>query len=117
MIFDRALLRAKRTDSERVGLNIKIPVELKNEFDKVCRKHGISMTSMMLSLIETAIDESNGKYESRELELKRLLNMRIDYLNKRIKDFESDFDPEYFNDYRDNQAEKMRLESMREELS
>jgi len=63
VLLDKALLKAKRTDEEKVGLNIKVPVSLKNEFDALCKKHGVSMTSMMLAFIENAVEEDTNPSE------------------------------------------------------
>jgi len=65
MTLEKALNKAKRTDEEKVGLNIKIPIGLKNTFEDICKQHGVSMTSMMLSLIEVAIDE----YQENQVDL------------------------------------------------
>ncbi|WP_294956989.1 hypothetical protein [Sulfurovum sp.] len=110
MFLEKALNKAKRTDEEKVGLNIKVPVGLKNEFEEVCKKHGVSMTSMMLSLIETIVDESHGIRDAKEIEFQRLLNDRISLLNEQIKHFEDNVDPEYFDNYKSMQSERSRLE-------
>lgn len=73
MLLNRALSKAKRTDEEKVGLNIKVPIGLKNEFDELCKENGVSMTSMMLALIETVLDESKGHIQ--ELDAEGLLNL------------------------------------------
>ena len=110
MFLDKALNKAKRTDEEKVGLNIKVPIGLKNEFEEVCKKHGVSMTSMMLSLIETIIDESNGIRDARDIEFQRLINNQISLLDEHIKYFEKNVDPDHFDDYKSMQAERSRLE-------
>ena len=112
MFIDRALAKAKSTDGEKVGLNIKVPIGLKNEFDAVCKKNGVSMTSMMLSLIETVIDESKGIQDAKEIEFQRLLRNRISFLTEQIQYFESNVDPDYFEDYQNNQAERSKLECL-----
>ena len=62
MAFQEALKKAKQSDEEKVGLNIKIPISLKEKFETICKKNEVSMTNMMLSLIEVAIEE----YENTE---------------------------------------------------
>ena len=84
MLLDKALKKAKRTDEEKVGLNIKVPIGLKNDFDNLCKEHGVSMTSMMLALIETVVEESKGFYEVLDAESLLKLNNDINRLQKEI---------------------------------
>ena len=49
----------RKIDEKKVGLNIKIPLSLKEDFDFVCKANGVSMTSKMLKLIQVAV--ANGK--------------------------------------------------------
>lgn len=85
MLLDRALNKAKRTDEEKVGLNIKVPIGLKNEFDEVCKKNGVSMTSMMLALIETVIDEAKGRIKELDAQSLLALNNQIIQLEVDIR--------------------------------
>ena len=88
MTLNKALVKAKRNDEEKVGLNIKIPISLKNEFDELCKNNGVSMTAMMLSLIEVAIEESRGEYDAREAMFIKLSNDKIALLEELIAKLE-----------------------------
>jgi len=78
MSLNKALMKAKRTDEEKVGLNIKVPISLKNNFDALCKKNSVSMTSMMLALIENAVDEDTDTN-----------NLALDVLLDRLADARS----------------------------
>ena len=57
MDIKKAFRNAKSMEEEKVGLNIKVPISLKNDFEEACKKNGTSMTSMMLSLIKMTVEE------------------------------------------------------------
>jgi len=86
MLLNKALKKAKRTDEEKVGLNIKVPIGLKNEFDEVCKNNGVSMTTMMLALIETVVDEDKGLIQDLDAEGLLALNNKIIQLQHEIND-------------------------------
>ena len=120
MLLNKALKKAKRTDEEKVGLNIKVPIGLKNEFDEVCKNNGVSMTSMMLALIETVIDEDKGLIQDLDAEGLLALNNKIIQLQHEINDMCSwETDPNTGKDnlipcaYMDNDAQGMELYDMK----
>jgi len=86
MLLNKALKKARRTDEEKVGLNIKVPIGLKNEFDEVCKNNGVSMTSMMLALIETVTDEAKGLIQDLDAEGLLALNNKIIELENEVND-------------------------------
>ena len=103
MAFQEALKKAKQSDEEKVGLNIKIPIGLKNTFDTICKKNNVSMTNMMLSLIEVAIEEyenSNDNFDDIEKQIVEL------------EDFLQDFTPGDRKDMISYYAHKARLEAL-----
>jgi len=115
MLLKNALKNAKRSDEDKVGLNIKVPVSLKNEFDTLCKKHGVSMTSMMLSLMETAIDEDQKSSMALPI-IRNAIDFQLDYLNDWIRYFESEPDPDKFKDYSDWRNAKEMLNNVKKEL-
>jgi hypothetical protein len=88
MIMKKAVMKAKRNDEEKVGLNIKIPISMKNEFEQLCKENGVSMTAMMLSLIEVAIEEFKGAHNIHDIEIDRLVNLRISDLKRSKEELE-----------------------------
>lgn len=57
MDIKKAFRNARSMEEEKVGLNIKVPISLKNDFEEACKNNGASMTSMMLSLIKMTVEE------------------------------------------------------------
>ena len=58
----RALSIAKGSEERKVGLNVQFPISLKEEFEAFCKKQGVSMTGMILGLVQDTLDEANGDY-------------------------------------------------------
>jgi len=86
MVLTSTLRKAKRTDEEKVGLSIKVPISLKNEFDDVCRKNGVSMTTMILALMEVVVDEDKGLHQDIDAETLLKLNSDIKRLEQEIEE-------------------------------
>ena len=59
-MLDRALSKARRGTDEKVNINFQLPSNLKDEFENLCKSNGVSVTSMLNSLIEVAIEEHKG---------------------------------------------------------
>jgi len=116
MLLNKALKKAKRSDGEKVGLNIKVPIEMKKEFDKACKSHDTSMTAMMLALIETFVEESQGNFDPIELELIRLAKLRLHYLDDHIETLRHDLDPDNIQEYETMITERTKLKFMLEEI-
>ena len=60
MSLDNALKFAKNATAEKVPFRFQFPVDTKEEFEELCEKHKVSMTDMILGLINSAIDEDKG---------------------------------------------------------
>lgn len=60
MSLESALKFAKNAAAEKVPFRFQFPVDTKQEFENLCEKHGVSMTDMILGLIQSAIDEDKG---------------------------------------------------------
>lgn len=56
-MLSKAIRLAKGTEEPKIGLSVQVPKSLKVEFENICIKNGISMSSMLLSLIQVAVDE------------------------------------------------------------
>lgn len=59
-MLKRALEKAKKGDDKKVSINFQVPSLIKDEFEKLCKESGVSVTAMLNSLIEVAIEESRG---------------------------------------------------------
>lgn len=59
-MLQRALEKAKRGDDKKVNINFQVPSLLKEEFEKLCKESGVSVTAMLNSLMEVAIEEKLG---------------------------------------------------------
>ncbi len=59
-MLQRALEKAKRGDDKKVNINFQVPSLLKEEFEKLCKESGVSVTAMLNSLMEVAIEENRG---------------------------------------------------------
>lgn len=59
-MLQRALEKAKRGDDKKVNINFQVPSLLKEEFEKLCKESAVSVTAMLNSLMEVAIEESHG---------------------------------------------------------
>lgn len=54
----KAIELAKGNEEPKVGLSVQVPKSLKDEFENICKENNVSMSSMLLSLIQVAVDES-----------------------------------------------------------
>lgn len=83
MILDKAVQLAKKGPEQKVGFSMQIPVSLKEQFEEVCRNRGVTMTSLLLSFMQIAIEENRRKFSHLDLDE---LDKRIKNLKKYIKD-------------------------------
>ena len=86
-MLHRAFSKAKREGGKKVSINFQVPVELKSEFDFLCKQEGVSITSMLVALIETLIEESKGIYYNLDANSLLMINNRIDEINKELSKF------------------------------
>ncbi len=54
------LNKVKRTDGEKVSFTVKLPIVLKKDFEKLCKKNQVPMTSVLVELIEQVIQEDRN---------------------------------------------------------
>ncbi len=59
-MLQQALQKAKKEEEKKVSINFQVPYSLKEEFDNLCRDNKVSLTAMLNSLMEVALDESKG---------------------------------------------------------
>ncbi len=81
-MLSKAIKLAKGTEEPKIGLSVQVPKSLKDEFETICKENNVSMSSMLLSLIQVAIDESNTENRSisdMQSELKKLYQARKSY--------------------------------------
>ena len=74
-MYKQALKKAQNAEQKKVGFNLQLPVGLKKDFDKLCKADGVSVTSMIVSLIEVTLEES-------ALAMEPLVEQSIDSLRK-----------------------------------
>lgn len=60
MSLKQALSFAKNASEEKVPFRFQFPIQTKKEFEALCDKHGVSMTDMIMGLIQSSIDEDKG---------------------------------------------------------
>ena len=113
----KVLSKAKTVEEEKVGVSFQIPKTLKKEFDILCAKHNVTITSMLQSLIEVAISEDKGEKDYFEIEALLNLNSKIVNLQNKINGY-------YYIDEHGNKEldidyaieVRMRLSGMQDEL-
>ena len=86
-MLHRAFSKAKKEGCKKVSINFQIPIDLKSEFDLLCKQEGVSVTSMLVALIETLIEESKGIYYNLDANSLLMINNRIDEINKELSKF------------------------------
>jgi len=57
-MYKKARKKAQNAEQKKVGFNLQLPVGLKKDFEKLCKADGVSVTSMIVSLIEVTLEES-----------------------------------------------------------
>lgn len=60
-MLNKAIELAKGNEEPKVGLSVQVPKSLKDEFENICKENNVSMSSMLLSLIQVAVDEIDEK--------------------------------------------------------
>lgn len=84
MSLKSALKFAKSANEEKMGYRFQFPISMKDEFEIICEKNGVSMTDMILGLINSAIEEEKGFSDSTTL---TIIN-KIDELEKEIRNLD-----------------------------
>lgn len=57
-MYKQAVKQAQSADSKKVGFNLQIPNYLKGEFEHQCKQDNVTVTSMIISLMEVSLVES-----------------------------------------------------------
>lgn len=57
-MYKQAVKMAQGAENKKVGFNLQIPNNLKAEFDYKCKQDGVTVTSMIISLMEISLAES-----------------------------------------------------------
>ncbi len=89
-MLNRALSKAKKEGGKKVPINFQVPSDLKEQFENLCKKNEVSITSMLAGLMETVLEEAEGIYY--ELDSNSLLSM-----NNRLAEVEKELDKFYKN--------------------
>ena len=121
-MLSSALGLAKGNDETKVGISVQIPKSLKEDFEELCKKNGVSMASMLQALVQIAVNEDKGidthlvTVSGGESYKKELFdNYLKDYYNATSK-FSSLFEPTDSDeaDYYENC--RLSMENMRNKL-
>jgi len=86
-MLSRALTKAKKEGGKKVAINFQVPINLKEDFEKLCKKNEVSVTSMLIGLIETALEEAEGVYFELTPDALLTLHNRINTLDKEIDSY------------------------------
>lgn len=86
-MLNRALSKAKKEGGKKIPINFQVPSELKSDFEDLCKKNEVSVTSMLTGLMETAIEEAQGIFYEIDAGSMLSINNRIDELIKIIDSF------------------------------
>jgi len=89
-MLNRALSKAKKEGGKKIPINFQVPIELKSDFEDLCKKNSVSITSMLIGLMETAIEEAQGVFYDINIESMLAINNRINELNKILDNFYED---------------------------
>lgn len=77
-MYKQAVKKAQSAESKKVGFNLQIPMDFKSEFERQCKQDNVTVTSMILSLMEVSLVESYlatvPKAEIALSDLKKILN-------------------------------------------
>jgi hypothetical protein len=77
-MYKEAVKKAQNVDGKKVGFNLQIPSYLKGEFEHQCKQDNVTVTSMIISLMEVSLVESYlstvPKVEKALSDLKKVLN-------------------------------------------
>ncbi|MDY0123453.1 hypothetical protein [Sulfurimonas sp.] len=77
-MYKEAIKKAQSAEIKKVGFNLQIPSNLKSEFENQCKQDNVTVTSMIISLMEVSLIESYltaiSKIESALFDLKKVLN-------------------------------------------
>ncbi len=57
-MYNKALKKALSAEQKKVGFNLQLPIGLKKDFENLCKSNNVSVTSMIISLIEVTLEES-----------------------------------------------------------
>ncbi len=106
MDIKKAFRNARSMEEEKVGLNIKVPISLKNDFEEACKNNGASMTSMMLSLMKITVEE----YQESQLDPAEAM-ARIAELKEYFEHYEGPESRKDEREYYKNKYELQKLEA------
>lgn len=57
-MLNKAIQLAKGNEEPKVGLSVQVPKSLKDDFENICKENNVSMSSMLLSLIQVVVNEN-----------------------------------------------------------
>lgn len=62
MLHDALELASKRS-GKKVPINFQVPLELKDNFDDLCNRYGVSVTGLLIALMEIALNDEINSFE------------------------------------------------------
>jgi len=110
-MLKQALAKAKKENEKKVSINFQVPISLKEEFDNLCRNNTVSLTAMLNSLMEVAIDESkidttDTKNESISQLQSTIMSMH-ELIEKNVDESDVGFDPFTVKQAAENKLKKL----------
>ncbi|MDQ1244006.1 MAG: hypothetical protein QG559_1050 [Campylobacterota bacterium] len=60
-MLKRAIELAKGNEEPKIGLSVQVPKSLKDDFESICKFNNVSMSSMLLSLIQVVVDDNKKR--------------------------------------------------------
>ncbi|MBN2833631.1 MAG: hypothetical protein JXR48_01565 [Candidatus Delongbacteria bacterium] len=122
-MIEKAMQYAKNPVEEKIGFSFQIPVSMKQEFERVCKLNGVTMTNMLLGLIKATNEEypDYSKYDpSRLLDLQFIQRGEVEYMEKTIHTLSDNnialMGEQYDTFYNAYEKEKLKLKRIEDKL-
>lgn len=88
MMLAKATTRAMREETEKSGISLKVPSDLKVRLQAEADESGVSMNALISAMIEVVLDEKNGSAD-----LEGIYEM-VQNVNAKIEEAEEHYEPE-----------------------
>lgn len=89
---NKIVSKVKRQEEEKVGFSLKIPASLKDELQRLAESENISMNSLIVTTLQSLIDDDSGKQISIAKNLLSTCKVLVDKEIEQIDDFGIDGD-------------------------
>jgi hypothetical protein len=109
-MLEKALQKAKQGDEKKVSINFQVPISLKEEFDALCKKNSVSLTAMLNSLMEVALEESKTTNTNNMQTISELQNTIMEMNNliqQNVDETDVGFNPQDIKAAAESQLKKL----------